>query len=407
MRKSILALIVLFFQIPSFAQVGELLWEEQFDSVNADIWNVIDSNGCPRLCGWGNSELEFYRPNNVYIEDVAGEEGNKALVLEAKDEMWSGSPFTSGRIESEDNLAIRYGVVEVRMSVPDLEVGLWPAFWMLGTNHSTDGWPESGEIDIMEMGHKLAERERQGHPDAPINNYVGANIIWYASAACAGNATCAASIADDTGFNQPYEASDSLDNRFVTYRLYWDSNSIRFAIVDQDIEYDLYTGPVSITSGELASTFRKPFYFITNLAVGGTFTDASSAEDVTATIPAKMYIDYIKVNKWNGQGELYLDGMLVSNEEVEPTPSGIRLSQNYPNPFNPSTAINFELPSSGKVQLSVFDLQGRKVADLANRVYSQGSHSVQFDASGLSSGVYYYSLTVDGLSQIKKMTLIK
>ncbi|MEQ9309197.1 MAG: family 16 glycosylhydrolase [Balneolaceae bacterium] len=407
MKKSLFVLLFLSFQLPAYSQVGELVWEEQFDSVNTDVWNVIDSNGCPRLCGWGNSELEFYKPYNVYVDSITGEEGNSALVLEAQKQMWAGSPFTSGRIESENNLAIRYGVVEVRMAVPDLEVGLWPAFWMLGANHETDGWPKSGEIDIMEMGHKLAERNRQGHPNAPINNYVGANLIWYASAACGGNPTCAASIADDTGFNQPYEASDSLDNRFVTYRLYWDSNSIKFTVIDQEVEYDLYTAAVSISGGELASTFREPFFFITNLAVGGTFTDASNANEVTAPLPAKMYIDYIKVNKWNGQGELYLDGLLVSNEEVETTPNLVKLSQNYPNPFNPSTSINFELPSSGNVQLSVFDLQGRRVADLANKVYSQGSHSVQFDASGLSSGVYYYSLTFDGFSQFKKMTLIK
>ena len=408
MRKSILFLIILFIQIPLFAQVGEVIWEEQFDSVNTDIWNVINGDGCPLLCGFGNQELQYYRPANVYIEEVAGEDGNNAIVLEAMEQAFAGKPYTSGKIESEDKLAIRYGLVEVRMNVPDLEVGLWPAFWLLGDSHGTDGWPESGEIDMMEMGHRQAEKQRQGHPNASNNNYVGSNLIWYAQGACAGVATCAASMADNTSFNQPYESSDSLDNRYVIYRMYWDSNSIRFTIEDNEVEYDLYTSQINLDNGEFGTTFRKPFYFIANLAVGGTFTDASNSNEVTAPIPAKAYIDYIKVSKWNGAGDIYLDGVILSNEDDDETaPTGFKLDQNYPNPFNPTTNISFELPSAGQVQLSVFDLQGRKVADVANKTYSQGSHNVQFNAEGLSSGVYYYSLTFGELTQINKMTLIK
>tara|TARA_R110000868_G_scaffold306734_4_gene568172 strand:+ start:40570 stop:42786 length:2217 start_codon:yes stop_codon:yes gene_type:complete len=84
-----------------------------------------------------------------------------------------------------------------------------------------------------------------------------------------------------------------------------------------------------------------------------------------------------------------------------------RLSQNYPNPFNPSTNISFTLPASGEVNLTVYNLLGQEVATLVNNRMGSGSHSVRFDASRLSSGVYIYRLVSEGFSQTKKMMLIK
>jgi hypothetical protein len=83
------------------------------------------------------------------------------------------------------------------------------------------------------------------------------------------------------------------------------------------------------------------------------------------------------------------------------------LMQNYPNPFNPSTTINFNLVKSGNVSLVVYDVAGRKVADLLNSKISSGSHSVKFNGSTLSTGVYYYTLKADGVSVTKKMMLLK
>jgi hypothetical protein len=63
--------------------IGDVLFEENFNTFDSTRWNVIEGNGCPGLCGWGNQELEYYSANNVYIADVPGEPGNKAVVLEA------------------------------------------------------------------------------------------------------------------------------------------------------------------------------------------------------------------------------------------------------------------------------------------------------------------------------------
>jgi hypothetical protein len=88
-------------------------------------------------------------------------------------------------------------------------------------------------------------------------------------------------------------------------------------------------------------------------------------------------------------------------------PVNFELAQNYPNPFNPNTVISYRLPVSGIVTLKVFDILGNEVAILADEVKAAGYHSVEFNAAGLSSGVYFYSIKTDGAYEVKKMTLIK
>jgi hypothetical protein len=102
-------------------------------------------------------------------------------------------------------------------------------------------------------------------------------------------------------------------------------------------------------------------------------------------------------------------GLVVSVDEFEDNlPSATLLEQNYPNPFNPSTTINYFLKNPSKVEISVFDMNGRKVATLVNAANTKsGWHQVSFDASNLSTGIYIYRLKADGISVSKKMTLIK
>jgi hypothetical protein len=106
----------------------------------------------------------------------------------------------------------------------------------------------------------------------------------------------------------------------------------------------------------------------------------------------------------------YLNSELVTDlEDVDSSlPTSVTLNQNYPNPFNPTTQINFTLPESQQVSLKVYDMLGREVASLANReMFSSGQHSVSFDASSLSSGVYIYRLTSRDIALTRSMSLIK
>lgn len=89
-------------------------------------------------------------------------------------------------------------------------------------------------------------------------------------------------------------------------------------------------------------------------------------------------------------------------------PKEFGLSQNYPNPFNPSTTINYALPKASDVSIDVFNILGKKVASLVNQRKTAGNHSVQFQASNLSSGVYFYTLRVGGrVLKSQRMLLIK
>jgi hypothetical protein len=88
-------------------------------------------------------------------------------------------------------------------------------------------------------------------------------------------------------------------------------------------------------------------------------------------------------------------------------PKDFVLSQNYPNPFNPTTVINYQLPFTSRVVVKVYDMLGREVATLVNEVKSAGYYSVDFNASALSSGIYFYRITAGAFTQSKQMMLIK
>ncbi|MFC4699996.1 di-heme oxidoredictase family protein [Glaciecola siphonariae] len=282
-------------------QVGELLWEDNFNQLDAQTWNIDIGDGCDQgLCGWGNQELQWYAENNVSIENIPGESGNRGLVLTARSENVGGKAFTSGKIQSSKKLAVQYGMIEVRMLVSDVETGLWPAAWLLGTSTAT--WPSKGEIDMMEMGQSRAGRASAGFPNAPSNSYVGSNLIFYTEAACSsGNPTCAASVAFQN--DNAHVSSTPLTNRFVTYRTYWTESQIRFTIVDNGVEYDMFDSPFFIS--EESDEFRAPFYLLLNLAVGGNFTDAANNNQVSAPLPGKMIVDYVRIYKLDGQGEVF------------------------------------------------------------------------------------------------------
>jgi hypothetical protein len=97
----------------------------------------------------------------------------------------------------------------------------------------------------------------------------------------------------------------------------------------------------------------------------------------------------------------------TSVEDANTVVDNYYLAQNYPNPFNPSTKINFGLKNSGNVEISVYNILGNKVATLVNGFKSAGNHSVSFDASNLSSGIYFYKIVTSGFVQTRKMILEK
>ncbi|HQF42775.1 MAG TPA: T9SS type A sorting domain-containing protein [Ignavibacteriaceae bacterium] len=115
---------------------------------------------------------------------------------------------------------------------------------------------------------------------------------------------------------------------------------------------------------------------------------------------------------WNDSNWIN-DGRVLysySPTDVEELPGEIKtysLSNNYPNPFNPSTTIKYQIPKSGLVTLKVYNVLGKEITTLVNEEKSVGSYEITFDASGLSSGIYFYKLSADNFQQTKKMILLK
>ncbi|MBX7045834.1 MAG: T9SS type A sorting domain-containing protein, partial [Ignavibacteria bacterium] len=116
-----------------------------------------------------------------------------------------------------------------------------------------------------------------------------------------------------------------------------------------------------------------------------------------------IYSYRLKQIDYNGNFEYHE----LTSEVIIGVPSKFALAQNYPNPFNPATVISYQLPAAGFVSLKVYDISGREVSSLVNEVKNAGYYNVTFDAKSLSSGTYFYKLSTDKFSDVKKMVVVK
>ncbi|OON70225.1 hypothetical protein B0919_05680 [Hymenobacter sp. CRA2] len=268
--------LLFLFQLPARAQ-QRLVWEDNFDgpAINASNWTFDQGDGCAQgVCGWGNSELETYtnRPDNARVEN-----GN--LVIEARREAYQGRSFTSARLKTLGRVQFKYGTLEARIKVPNLQNGLWPAFWMLG---ATGNWPASGEIDIMEMGSAAAIQA------GLTNRRLGGATHWEY------NNTHAA-------YDTHYDSPTNLTDDYHVYRMSWDSQFIRMYI--DGTEY--YAIDISNAAAADLEEFHQAQYILLNLAVGGQYTGLYGAGDITAPLPGQMLVDYVRLYQSPGD-ELYL-----------------------------------------------------------------------------------------------------
>ena len=347
--KSYIFIFLIFISEFSTAQIGELIWEENFDNLNN--WLIETGNGS---WGWGNGELQYYSDGNVEISEIPNEPGNNGLHIIGKVESGSGIVdqwgnslnYTSGKITSKSKISVQYGMIETRVMVPDIDLGGWPAFWLLGT--ANYGWPRCGELDMMEMGHTQVFRDLHdqhnggnGNNNSTVNQMVGANAIFYSDESVnEGNPSGAASISwdPDDDYCRPYYNYDNLNDRFLTYRMYWDPDSIRFTIIDDGSEHEFYTDVFQISSE--SDEFNAPFFFNINLAIGGTLTDAynlgdpGSGSPISLPLPTNMYVDYIKVREWNGYGNVHIGppefegGVYGIFTETTPVDNGLIAGEN-------------------------------------------------------------------------------
>lgn len=134
----------------------------------------------------------------------------------------------------------------------------------------------------------------------------------------------------------------------------------------------------------------------------GTTTEAKNYSFTDANLSTGTYSYRLKQVDYNGT---YSYSEVVTVDVT--APAKFELAQNYPNPFNPATSIKFTLPQSSDVTLKIYNALGQEVKTIVNRFMESGSHTINFDASDLNSGIYFYKLDAGQFSEVKKMTLIK
>lgn len=235
-----------------FAQKAEkkLVWEENFDGNQLDEknWNFETGDGCPDVCGWGNNEKELYTNKNHQVK-------NGKLSIEARKE---GAIYTSSRITTKTKKEFLYGRIEVKAKLP-LGKGLWPAFWMLGSNIKEVGWPRCGEIDILEyIGKTPHVLLTSLHTQDSHGNTI----------------------------NTKKTIIPKIEKGFHTYAIDWTKDKIEF-FIDKKLIY-IFQPEVK---NENTWPYNHPFFLILNLAIGGNL--GGEVDDVI--FPQKFEIDYIKV----------------------------------------------------------------------------------------------------------------
>lgn len=237
----------------------KLVWADEFDGrdgspIDPTKWSFVTGGN-----GFGNKELESYTDR---IENVRQKGGD--LVIEARKQSYVGADgiprdYTSARIESRGKFEHVYGRFEARIKLP-VGKGMWPAFWMLGNDIKTAGWPACGEIDIME---NIGDPARvYGTLHGP--GYSGSRGI------------------------QGHMDITTTDSEFHIYAVEWSPGKIAFS--RDGVVYATRT-PKDLPAGA-AWVYDHPFFILLNLAVGGQWP---GNPDASTSFPQRMLLDYVRV----------------------------------------------------------------------------------------------------------------
>jgi beta-glucanase (GH16 family) len=294
---------------------AQLWWGDEFNgsgSPSSSNWNIDNANG-----GFGNNELQYYtsRTSNVT-------QGNNCLQLIARRESYGGNAYTSGKITSFGKRQFGSGWIEGRMSIP-MGQGLWPAFWMLGVNIGSAGWPACGEIDIMEH----------------INNEQGVHgtIHW----------------AGPNGENWSYGNYGSTSpSGWHNYQINWNQYSIKWYI--DAVQYNAANITNNINSTE---EFHRDFFIILNLAVGGNWP---GNPDGSTPFPSTLWVDYVRVYQPSSAARENTMEIVEDITGKEEAGDGV-----YPNPVRKGNSFTVNVKNynpTALVNVGLIDLTGKIIA---------------------------------------------
>lgn len=234
-----------------------LRWSDEFDGTAGQLpdaakWTYDVGTG------WGNAQIEYdtdHRAANVSLD------GEGHLAITVRRESYAGHDFTSGRITTRGLYEPTHGRIEARIKLPS-GAGLWPAFWLLGADFGTAGWPQCGEIDVMEA--------RGQEPSWIFGSLHGPGY------------------SGGSGITRRYGLpNDRFDTGFHTFAVEWDEGRIDWSV--DGVAYQRVT-PSSVSGPWV---FDHAFAIILNVAVGGTVGGVVPGADVV--FPQSMLVDWVRV----------------------------------------------------------------------------------------------------------------
>jgi beta-glucanase (GH16 family) len=238
-----------------------LTWSDEFNGADGSAVDSTKWGHDVGGSGWGNQEREYYTDGT---QNAVQQGGNLVITATtagaAAETCWYGTcQYTSARLLTQNKFSQEYGRFEARIQIPAGQ-GLWPAFWMLGSNIATSPWPACGEVDIMENIGKEP------------------SIVHGSLHMTGANPTGSYTLAGGAAFS----------DAFHLFAVEWDTAEIRFYVDDQ-----LYETQTRAAQGTGATwAFDQPFFLLLNVAVGGTWP---GDPDSTTTFPQTMKVDWVRV----------------------------------------------------------------------------------------------------------------
>jgi beta-glucanase (GH16 family) len=291
------------------------------NSLKAINWAYETGGG-----GWGNAELEYYKSSgNATLTATS-------VVITAKRESYGGYAYTSARVHSTQSWT--YGYVSCSAQCPAVQ-GLWPAFWMLGSNIGSVGWPSCGEIDIMEQIN--TSRTNYGTMHWNVNGHVS------------------------------YGGSTSSGTGYHTYAINWNTSAITWYVDGRQYLQGNIANNINSTG-----CFHKAFYILVNMAVGGNWPG-----NTIGALPATLYVTNISVTAAKDAEE----------QIAEPAVQTVSVNM-FPNPNNGDFNIKLnQYDETSAVEIKIYDLRG-------SNVYSSVEKSSDIAlTTGLKAGIYCVRVT--------------
>ena len=274
---SVIGTVFAFSNTVKAADNYELVWSDEFNGnyLDTNTWNYEIGTGS---WGWGNNEQQYYTDRNIKVS-------NGTMKITAKREDYGGMKYTSSRITTKNKKNFKYGKIEARIKMPKFK-GVWPAFWMLGANQDSVGWPKCGEIDIVEA----------------INdeNLIYGTLHWF----------------NDPGNNNADSGSSvAVANRteYHVYGVEWTADKLRW-YVDGKVYRTMDV------SNDSFSEVRKEYFVIFNMAIGGQWPGYDIDE---TAFPATMEVDWVRAyKKVEETTTKYTGPMITVTEDAVETCSG-------------------------------------------------------------------------------------